>query len=283
MSRVIPSFVLALAIVPASAAWAVSSISLNFNGGAGGIADTGFDSAYNPNSSGYTLAGGSLTIKTLPGDTYGQYETDPDTAQNIFYSVIDPGTSTTIQTTVTVSGLSQNFEGGGLFMGTDEDHYARLDIFHNSFLSNPSGPIGVELLRENEDRWGGATPPGQGDDIVSAATGIGGTDPQTGSLTVTLRLVRTGSSVTGYYSLDGTTFFNAGTFGGVATPGDPEGLGSNTIEAPDNFKVGVYALGGNGGASYAFDSFSATSTPEPASLGILGLAGTLILTRKRRH
>jgi hypothetical protein len=274
--------------VVSTAALAVSSVSYDFNGGAGGIGGTGFTNVYNQNPAGYTLGGGKLTMQTLPGDTFGQYETtsDPDSAQNVFYSIIDPLDQTTEQATVNVSGLNSNFHGGGIWMGTDEDHYVRLGVFHNTFLSNPSGPIGIELLRENQDRWSGATPPGQGDDIVSNATGIGGTDPQTGSLDVMLKLVRTGNSVSGFYSLDnGATFQPAGTFSGLALPNDPQGLGSNTIEE-NVWKVGVYAVGGgNPPANYAFDSFSASSVPEPASLGVLMLVSVTggLIRRNRRQ
>ena len=30
-----------------------------------------------------------------------------------------------------MSGLNVNFHGGGIWMGTDQDHYARLGVFHN--------------------------------------------------------------------------------------------------------------------------------------------------------
>jgi hypothetical protein len=71
------------------------------------------------------------------------------------------------------------------------------------------------------------------------------------------------------------------TFVGFATPGDPQGNGSNTIESPVSFKVGVYALGGGTSpATFAFDSLSATSTPEPTSLAALALLGLVGLRRR---
>jgi hypothetical protein len=275
---------LALAAM-ASSASAVSSVSYDFNGGGGGVGNTGFTSVYTEDTTGYTLGSGKLTIRTLPGDTFGNYENDPDTAKNMFYSVLDPLSSTTVEARVNVSGLNVNFHGGGIWMGTDQDHYARLGVFHNTFLGG--GPIGIELLRENQDRWGGATPPGQGDDIVSQGTGLGGTSPQSTPIDVILRLVRTGNSVTGTYSLNnGATFLPAGNFSGLALPGDPQGLGSNTIEPPGNFKVGVYAFGGPDGSApavFAFDSFTATSVPEPASIASLLLLGAgTMLWRQRR-
>jgi hypothetical protein len=281
---------MAIACIATGAFARPASVNLDFNGSGNTLAATGFDKVYNPDPTHFNVAGGRLTIQTQGGDTFGDYENDPDSAHNMFYSNIDVAgfPTTTVEAHVNVSNLNVNFHGGGIWFGTDQDHYARLGIFHNTFLGG--GPIGVELLRENQDRWGGATPPGQGDDIVSNATGLGGTSPQTGSIDAILRLVRNGNTITGTYSLDnGTTFLPAGTFGGFALPGDPQGLGSNTIEDTAanpllGLKVGVYALGGpdpQSPAVFAFDSFTATSTPEPASLGVIGIAGVLAFRRQR--
>jgi len=261
---------------------AVTSVNLPFSGSGNTLAATGFDGVYNLDGTGFNVGGGALTTHTLPGDTFGNYEVDPDSAANQFYSVIDPLATTTLEGKVTVSGLNSNFHGGGIWMGTDEDHYARLGVFHNTFVGG--GPISIELLRENQDRWGGATPPGQGDDIVSQATGISPISPMATPLDVILRLVRTGNTVTGSYSLNGgTTFLPAGSFGGFALPGDPQGLGSNTIEAPANYKVGIYAVGGGSPqGTYVFDSLTAVSTPEPGSAMLVALSGAGLLVRRRR-
>ena len=102
-----------------------------------------------------------------------------------------------------------------------------------------------------------------------------------------LRLVRTGSDVQALVSINGGAFQTVGGpgffFTGFATPGDPQGNGSNTQEG--GFKVGVYAVGGGASpASIAFDSLSATSTvPEPASIGVVLLAGGLGLRRRNRR
>lgn len=267
--------------VTSSWAVAVTGVNLEFNGSGNTLADTGFDAVYNIEPSGFNVGGGRLTINTLPGDTFGNYENDPDTAKNMFYTVIDPLAQTTVEARVNVSGLNVNFHGGGIWMGTDQDHYARLGIINNTF----EGGISAEGLRENEDRWGNAVPPGQGDDIVGRQFPNVGTSPQQGSLDVILRLVRTGNNVEAFFSTNnGVTFNQVGgagfVFGGFALPGDPQGLGSNTIEAPGDFKVGVYAFGGPDGSTpavFAFDSFSAISVPEPiggamAALGVAALA-----------
>ena len=214
-------------------------------------------------------------MQTLDGDTFGQFETDPDSAQNMFYSVIDALNQTTVQAHVTYSNLNSNFHGGGIWMGTDQDHYIRLALFNNTF----EGGVAVEALRENEDRWVNAVPPGQGDDIVSQVIGNIAASPQTTPIDADLRLVRNGSTVQAFASINGGAFQQVGgpgyTFIGFATPGDPQGNGSNTQEAPISFKVGVYAVGGGASpANIAFDTFTATSTvPEPATLGGVIVAG----------
>jgi hypothetical protein len=266
-----------LLLTSAGSVFGVSGFTLDFNNPAGStLANTGFADAYNLDPTGFDVGGGALTIRTLPGDTFGNYENDPDSAKNMFYTPVDVGPQTVAVARVNVSGLNVNFHGGGIWMGTDQDHYVRFGIFHNSFIGG--GPVGVELLRENEDRWGGASPAGQGDDIVSVSSAVGNTSARD----VILRLTRNGNSVVGEYSLDnGGTFIAAGSLGGLALPGDPQGLGSNTIEGPASFKVGVYAFGGPDGSSpgvFAFDSL--VVTPEPASLASLAIGGLLL--RRRR-
>ncbi len=266
---------------PLSAA-AVTSIDLDFGGSGNTLEATGFDAVYNLEPSGFNVADGMLSIDTLPSDTFGQFENDPDNAINMFYSEIDPLQMTTVEARVKLTGLNANFHGGGIWMGTDTDHYVRLGIAHNSF----EGPIVVESLRENEDRWVNADPPGQGDDIVSARVGLGGASPQVDPVELILRIVRDGNTAVASFSDDdGATFTQVGpVYEGVALPGDPQGQGSNTIEEPVSFKVGVWAFGGPPEADAAtamFDSFSAVSVPEPASAALV-VAGLAAAARRRR-
>lgn len=266
----------ALALCGGGAAFGASGFSLDFNNAPGStLANTGFTGAYGLEPTGFDVGGGALTIRTLPGDTFGDYENDPDSARNMFYSEVDVGAQTVAEARVNVSGLNVNFHGGGIWMGTDQDHYVRLGVFHNSFVSG--GPVAIELLRENEDRWTGANPGNPGDDIVGVpAPGIGGTTPRD----VILRLTRTGNSVGGEYSVDnGASFQSVGPIGGLALPGNSTGV-SNTIEG-STFKVGVYAFGGPPtapSAVFAFDSL--VVTPEPTSLAMLALGGVFV--RRRR-
>ena len=265
-----------------------TSVNLTFSGSGTTLADTGFESVYNIDSTGFAVGGGVLRLVTKPGDTFGNYENDPDSAKNMFYSTIQPLGQTTVEARVNVTGLNVNFHGGGIWMGTDQDHYIRLGLFHNSF----EGGVAVEALRENEDRWVNAVPPGPGDDIVARVIPNVQPSPQTTPIDAILRLIRNGPNVQAFVSFNnGSTFQQVGgagfTFTGFATPGDPQSNGSNTQENlpghPAGFKVGVYAFGGPEGqspATFLFDTFTAESVPEPASLGAMALGAVLGLRRR---
>jgi hypothetical protein len=262
-----------------------TSVNLDFNAPAGGVGGTGFEGVYSEIPSGYSLAGGRLTINTLPGDTFGDYENDPDTADNMFFSVIQPLGATTVEAHVRVSNLNVNFHGGGIWMGVDQDHYIRVGIFNNTF----EGGVAGEGLRENQDRWTGNIPPGPGNDIVGRVIPGLQPSPQQTPIDAVLRIVRTGDTAQGFISVDnGTTFQQVGgpgfTFDTIVTGPGQGPNGGPSIE-DGMFRVGVYAFGGPDGstpAQFAFDSFSAVSTPEPASLGALALGALLVLRRRAR-
>lgn len=271
----------ALGLAFCAPAHAASSVMLDFNGSGNTLAATGFGNVYTLDPAGFSVGGGRLTMQTLPGDTFGAYETDPDSARNMFYTEIDALDQTTVEARVTVSNLNQNFHGGGIWMGTDQDHYIRLALFNNSF----EGGVAVEALRENQDRWTGNTPPGPGDDIVGRVIPNIATSPQTTPIDVVLRLVRTGSTAQAFASFDnGTTFQQVGgpgyMFDTIVTGPGQGPNGGPSIEG--NFKVGVYAVGGGANpATFAFDSFSAVSVPEPSMAALL-IAPLALLARRRR-
>ena len=234
------------------------------------VAETGFDAAINPNLSGFDLTGGRLNITTLPGDTFGQFENDPDSAQNVFFTNFQPLDRTVVQADVTYQGLRSNFHGGGIFLGTDTDHLIRFGAINN-------GPnVVLEVLRENEDLL-----PSAPNDIVGAQSAPIGPSGAGTTYDLTLRLIREGNSATAFFSTDGGANFTqvGGTFDAITT-GPADGA---TVEG--GFKVGVFAFGGDPAqqATVSFDSFSAVSTviPEPASLGLMGLAGLGLLRRRR--
>jgi len=277
--------------ISSQSARAVTSVNLDFNGSGNTLAATGFDNVYTIDPTHFNVGAGRLTIMTQGGDTFGNYENDPDTAKNMFFSNIDALGATVAEAHVRVSSLNVNFHGGGIWMGTDQDHYFRLGIFNNSF----EGGVAAEGLRENEDRWVNAIPPGPGDDIVGRVIGNIQPSPQQTPIDAVLRIVRLGPTVQGFVSTDnGVTFQQVGgpgfTFTGFATPGDPQSNGSNTQENlaqyPASFKVGVYAFGGPDPQTpgvFEFDNFVANSfVPEPATIGLIGLAGLSMLRRRVR-
>jgi len=269
---------MALTISPVRAA---SNVSLDFNGGAGGVADTGFEGVYNLDPAGFSLSGGQLVMQTLPGDIWGRYEpvADPDDAKNVFYTNLDadPLGGTVVDAKITVRGLSQGYHGGGIWFGTDEDHYLRLGVINFAH----AGSIVAEALRENEDLWGNHG--GPGGDITSSDSGMLAPSPLAGPLDVYLRLVREGSTARAYVSTDGVNYnwIANRTFDAIAT-GPASGA---TVEGP--FKVGAYAFGGgNPPATVAFDYFTARAIapiPEPGSLMLLLGGAPVALAALRRR
>lgn len=279
----------------------VSSVNLTFNGTEGGFSNTGFDAAYNPDASGYNVNFGGnskLGILTLDGDTFGNYENDPDTAKNMFYKNFNVGDRTVVEARVNVLNLNANYHGGGIWIGTDQDHYIRLGLINHSGITQPDGATGsvsVEALRENEDRWtvDGTYPNRPGFDIESRYAGISqastpnASNPSGRDITAILRLVRDRHAVAAYYSLDnGATFVRVGgetySFNALATDATSLPIDNRTTADPNNadltshsveggFKIGAYGLGGGGAqrAVVQFDTFTGISdTPTytgPAS------------------
>ncbi len=291
----------ALALLSAVAATvrpvrAVSDLTLSFSGNGTNVADTGFDNAYNPtpdpnpggDRTGFyvgpiiNIPANGLNIWTQAGDTFGRYESDPDDAKNVFYSNFTSGDRTTITAHLYAQNLNNNFHGGGIWMGTDEDHYVRLGTIFNG-NNTGADKANVEMLRENEDFW----PPqadhsghfGDGNDIagqqaIIPGTSLQGTAPNqfVGTVDITVQAILTGHTVRAQYSLNGGatwTPVNSAVpfFAGVATsPND-----GATVEG--GFKVGAYAFGGgSNNALISFTSFDA-HTVSLARVKWTGTAG----------
>jgi len=169
------------------------SINLQFNGSGNTLAATGFDAVYNIDPTKFNVGGGKLSIMTQPGDTFGDYENEPDSAKNMFYSnVASPPTRTVIESKITITDLNADFHGGGLWMGTDQDHYLRLGVINNHFENG----VDIEGLRENEDLWPNPPAPrpgGPGNDIQGVHHGLGITTPLENPLDIVLRIIRDGT------------------------------------------------------------------------------------------
>lgn len=286
--------VIALAVLAtASMAMAVtplpSSLSINFANqpASTDVPDTGFDAAYNPspspnpgNSDPTTATGffvgpnpnpafgnsNMLNIWTDPGDIFGDYEDQTNSAHNVFYSNFATGSQTVVTANVVVQNLNNNFHGGGIWLGTDENHYIRLGVIYNGGTAN------VEMLRENEDLWppqaNGQGQSGDGNDIadqqeVTPDTSAGS---YLNAISVELQLILTGSTARAQYSLDGGTTWlpvNASVpyFAGLATsPAD-----GATVQG--GFKVGAFGFGGGstatGEALVSFQNFNAQTSSLP--------------------
>ena len=254
---------------------AQTSVNLDFNGVAGNtLADTGFDGALNPGTNNFNVNGaGRLIMTTQSGDTFGDYENDPDTAKNLLFSNLDTTGGTTVDAFLSVRGLNENFHGGGIWMGLDTDHYIRLGVINNG------SEMRVEALRENEDLWGVRGGPGgdiMGDQSAPGAIGASGIGT---SVDISLRLVRNGSSATAFYSLDGINYTQVGgTFAGFQVFG-------TAFTESSQLKVGAYAFGGpdtQTAATLSFDSFTAQAVPEPASMVALAFGAAAMLRRRKR-
>jgi len=229
---------------------ATPRIDLNFSGNGSHLGATGFESMYGAERSNFSVSNGVLTVRTEPGDTYGQYDTDPDNVSNMFFSAIDPLDRTVIDASVQIDGLNEDFQGGGIWLGTDQDHYIRLGVIHNSL--HPQGPVVLEVLRENEELSPGAGGPGNDIDVAQLAL------PSNQPLTILLRLIRDGDTARAFFSLDdGVSFSSLGGAFDAITTSQADGP---SVEG--GFKVGLYGFGGQtqGGANYNFDWFSAVST-----------------------
>ncbi len=268
----------AASLLWASAALAVpQSINLTFSG-----PGTGFDGVYNDDPTHYSVGPGGLTLRSQPGDIFGQYdETTVNSAKNVMYSLLDPTGVTVLTSHVTVSGLNQNFQGGGIWMGMDENHYIRLGIINNTF----AGGLTAEGLREDLDLWGGVG--GPGGDIVGHDIGKIGDSPQTTPMDVLLQIVRTGTNATASVSINGGPLTVVGNYDNVLSdPAASTHYSTDPQDVPHQFKVGVYAFGGDGGnpppeATYVFHDFSAVPEPTTMAMSLLGLLPMLARRRSK--
>ena len=166
-----------------------------------------------------------------------------------------------------VQNLNNNFHGGGIRLGTDENHYVRLGVIYNGGTAN------IEMLRENEDLWppqtNGQGQSGDGNDIADQQEVTPDTSAGTflNAISVELQLILTGSTARAQYSLDGGGTWlpvNAVVpyFAGLATsPAD----GATTVQG--GFKVGVFGFGGGsasvGEALVSFQNFAAQTSTLP--------------------
>src|SRR5580765_5142510 len=115
----------------------LSTVSLDFNGGAGGIADSGF-TAVLPTSSGkgliagnLALSGGKLLVTTTPGDLSGT-RNNQDNALDVS---LNTSVDFSVQTRLASLPFSKNWQNAGVFVGTNQDNYVKLVVGFNGATS----------------------------------------------------------------------------------------------------------------------------------------------------
>ena len=169
------------------------------------------------------VSGGQLTITTEPGDIYSN-DTTPPPNNFILQDASHAGDDWTIETRID-SRVNGGYGQGGLIAYVDGNNYVKL---------NPIADAGQTRINRIELRT----------EVNGTPTGPA-TDPQIADGTGTifyLRLNKTGTSYTGEYSRDGTTWTSAGTV-------------TNPMADPD---FGVYAFGPQAegqGDTVSFDYF----------------------------
>ncbi|KRA38823.1 MULTISPECIES: alpha-L-arabinofuranosidase C-terminal domain-containing protein [unclassified Nocardioides] len=174
----------------------------------------------NPDPGALEVSGGALRISGQPGDTYQGV----NTAKNIVMLDVPAGDFTA--TATVAAPVSKVYQGAGLIAWQDMDNYVRAGLTYVGALS-PSG-VAVETDRE-----------------VGAAFGAVAFADRPASTGETLRLQRTGDTITSSYREAGT-----GTWVTAAT----------TTVAFDTTQVGLYALAAQDGTPTAavFDDVEIT-------------------------
>lgn len=120
---------------------------------------------------------GTLTLRSLPGDTYQ----DSNTARNVMVLDVPEGDFTIV--TRVDGAVAQDFQGAGLIAWQDMDNYVRAGLTHVSFAEG--GPVVIENGVETAGSYGSTT------------------TARPGSTGETLRLQRTGDTITTSYWADG--------------------------------------------------------------------------------
>ncbi|WP_336922145.1 ThuA domain-containing protein [Aquipuribacter sp. SD81] len=190
-----------------------------------------------PEPSALTVSDGVLRILTPNGDIYTNG--NPETVSNFVLQDAPEG-DWTVETKVDTTALVQQYQQGGLIAWVDDDNYVKFDHLVTSALGAANVASSVELRSE-------------------IAGAIQNPQPSSGAVArgeVWLRLTKTGSTFTGEYSLDGTTWVAVG-----GTTGVPNAAIANS----DDLKVGVFTIGTNQAARVpvTFDYFRLLGEEEP--------------------
>lgn len=112
----------------------LSTTTLDFNGGAGGVANTGFASML-PTSYGkglltgnLSLSNGKLNVVTTAGDMWGTRNTQ----DNALDLPLNATGDFTVQARLTSLPFTKNWQNGGIFVGTNQDNYVKIVAGYNN-------------------------------------------------------------------------------------------------------------------------------------------------------
>lgn len=183
-----------------------------------------------PDPSALRVNDGFLEIDTSSGDIYGEDNSDPKN----FVLQDQPEGDWIIETLVDAAGFSEQYQQGGLIVYADDDNYVKLDYL----ADNQAGdPLAARLEFRSEI-----------DGVVQ--------DPQPDLKDITdttwyLRLEKSGSTFTAYYSLDGEEW---------TALGEP----LQNADAAVNGRIGLFAFGAqqNESATARFDYFRLVGEEE---------------------
>jgi len=122
----------------------LSSVSLDFNGGAGGLADSGFTSTL-PSSNGGTfisskvgVSGGLLRITSTKGDLFSSHNNQDDALD----TPLDASQDFVVQTRIINFPFKRSSQSAGIFVGTNEDNYVKFVV---GDLGHPGMQLGSEI------------------------------------------------------------------------------------------------------------------------------------------
>ncbi len=185
------------------------------------------------NPAAYSVSGGNLTITTELGDIYTG-DTNPPPNNFILQSADHAGDDWVIETKLAAT-ISDGYSQGGLIAMVDGDNYVKFDAISDT------GNQTINRLELRSESAGAIISPTPADPAVPAGT----TD-------IWLRLTKAGTTYSGEYSFDGTTW----------TP--VASTTTNTMAAPG---FGVYAIGPQAagvGDTVSFDYFTLDGQDPPS-------------------
>ncbi len=190
-----------------------------------------------PEPDALTVADGELTLRTGSGDIYGTGNSGPTN----FVLQQAPAGDWSFETRLNTSLLDEQYQQAGLIAYVDDANYVKLD----QLTTNAAGSPVVSAVEMR----------GEVADVVQ------GTQPQANDVPVGdiwLRLAKTGSTFTGAYSLDGTTWVETG---GIT----PLRIDNAVVAGSPGLKVGVFTLGAaqTERTTVSFDLFRPSGDDEP--------------------